>query len=1185
MSERLAPASQPSTLVELLRQRARQRPDGRAYVFLPDEGGEETCLTYAGLDRRARAIAAALAERGAGGGRALLLYPPGLDFVEAFFGCLYAGVVAVPAYPPRQSRHQLRLRSIADDARASLALTTSKALSRPGAQGQAAWSREGLSWLATDGVEDDRADAWREPAVGGKTVAFLQYTSGSTSDPKGVVVTHGNVLGNERMIQEAFGQSEQSVIVGWLPLYHDMGLIGNVLQPLYVGAPSILMSPAAFLQKPFRWLEAISRYRATTSGGPNFAYDLCASKVTPEQRASLDLSSWKVAFNGAEPVRHETLERFAEAFEPCGFRRESFYPCYGLAEATLFVSGNSAGAGRIAAAFRRRPLEAGLATPAHTEDEDTRTLVSCGRTLGGTRAVVVAPDTLEECADGRVGEVWVAGPSVAEGYWNRPAQTEETFGARLARTGEGPFLRTGDLGFRHEGSLYVTGRLKELLIIRGGNHYPQDIELTAERSHAALRPGSGAAFSVEVRGEERLVVVQEVQRGRFREAEEAAAAVRGNVAEEHEVPVHAVVLVKPGGVPKTSSGKIQRAACRAKFLGGDLEVVAEWRASAAAETNATAAPDAHAFPLESPEAVAELLVAQLAAWLGVGPAEIDPRQPLSRYNLDSLTALEVVHALEAGAGVSLPVVSLLQSQSVSEVAARVYAEAAGRRSAPRPGAREGARHPLSYGQRALWFLHRLAPESAAYNVPVAARIPAELNVGALRRAFRLLVERHAALRTTFDDATGEPLQRVHERAEVSFEQRDASALSDAELNDALAAEAHRPFDLEQGPPLRVTLFTRTRGEHVLLLVAHHIVVDLWSMGVLVRELGLAYRAESSGEGLRLPPLALQYTDYARWQAETLAGAEGERLEAFWRKSLEDPPPVLDLPTDLPRPQAQSFRGASESVKLDLPLSERLKALGRSHDATLYVTLLAAFEALLYRHTGQGSFVVGSPVAGRGRAEWAPLVGYFVNSVALRADVSGEQTFSELLGRTRETVLDALAHQDYPFPLLVERLQPHRDPSYSPVFQAMFVLESTPRPEDQNLALLALGDPSARVEVGGLPFEPFALKQQISQFDLTLRVAEGADGLAVQLEYSTDLFEPETAARLLSHFRQLLSAACSARSLPLSRLPLSPPEELRRLTAPAPLDWPADWPPRPAACLHHLFEAQARRAPDAVALAR
>jgi acyl-CoA synthetase (AMP-forming)/AMP-acid ligase II len=581
------------SLVELGRARADSLGDQPLYTFLPERSEEAAHLSYAGLDVRARAIAAALQRLGAGGQRALLLYPPGLEFVAAFFGCLYAGVVAVPAYPPRSARTLPRLLEIARDARPAVALTTTELAAVIGGMAAQVPDLSALRLLATNAVPLEQAETWTDPGVSGSTMAFLQYTSGSTAAPKGVMVTHGNLLHNEEMIRQAFGQTAESVIVGWLPLYHDMGLIGNVMQPLYLGARCVLMSPIAFLQSPKRWLAAISRYRATTSGGPNFAYDLCVRKIAPADRADLDLASWDTAFDGAEPVRAETMARFAEAFGGCGFQAGAFFPCYGLAEATLFVTGGTGpgevrGAPRVAA-FDRARLEAGEARPLPAADPASRTLVSCGRPWMGQDLAIVDPATMRPCAGGTVGEVWVRGPSVAQGYWHRPVETAETFDGRLAEepdgpraaaeTGTAPFLRTGDLGFLDGGELFIAGRLKDLIIIRGRNLYPQDIELTVERSHPGLRPGCGAAFSIELGQEERLVVVHEHERTpndsplEPESVEAIAEAVRRAVAEQHEAQVQQVVLLRAGTIPKTSSGKIQRRACRAALLGGRLTVL------------------------------------------------------------------------------------------------------------------------------------------------------------------------------------------------------------------------------------------------------------------------------------------------------------------------------------------------------------------------------------------------------------------------------------------------------------------------------------------------------------------------------------------------------------------------------------------------------------------------------------
>jgi len=577
----------PSTLVQMLRHRAHCQTEDTAFIYLVDGENEQVHLTYEELDRQARAIGAWLESLDLVGRRALLLYPPGLEFIAAFFGCLYAGVAAVPVYPPRRNRSLMRIQAIADDAEAKVALTTNAVLNRVEPLIDETPHLKELSWLATCQIPEGMEQRWEVPDVYGDTLAFLQYTSGSTGTPKGVMLNHANLVHNSALIAHAFEHTRSGAGVFWLPSYHDMGLIGGILQPMYVGRPNILMSPMSFLQKPFRWLSAISRFGGTTSGGPNFAYDLCVRRVTPTQRERLDLSSWRVAFNGAEPVRAETLESFAETFGPCGFRREAFYPCYGLAEATLIVSGGYIRRPPVVRAFETAELSVGRVVDGKPGDEGTRSLVGCGETLPDQKIVIADPETLTRCATGRVGEIWVSGPSVAEGYLERPEVTETVFRARLKGTGEGPFLRTGDLGFMQDGELFVTGRVKDLIIVRGVNHYPQDIELTIQRAHRRLRRDCGATFTVEIDGRERLVAVQEVERRKRGDFEAILDAIFRAVAAEHELALDEIVLIKAGSIPKTSSGKIQRFACRDGYLDDSLAVIGRWRASEDAEAPAT----------------------------------------------------------------------------------------------------------------------------------------------------------------------------------------------------------------------------------------------------------------------------------------------------------------------------------------------------------------------------------------------------------------------------------------------------------------------------------------------------------------------------------------------------------------------------------------------------------------------
>jgi acyl-CoA synthetase (AMP-forming)/AMP-acid ligase II len=572
------------TIVDILRDRALSQPSKIGYTFLADGENESGCLNYETLDRQARAIASGLQALGATkGSRALVIYPyhSGLEFIAAFFGCLYAGVVAVTDNPPRHSKAIAQLQDRLVSTQSTVALTTGallKSLKEQLAQNpDLAPKLTEIPWIATDEVESDRASDWREAKIAPDTIAFLQHTSGSTGVPKGVMVTHKNLLHNSELIYQCFGHHDGSQGVIWLPPYHDMGLIGGVVQPLYGGFPVTLMSPVILAQKPLYWLQAISRYKATTSGGPNFAYDFVAQSATPEQIERLDLSHWDLAFSGAEPVRAHTIERFVATFAPCGFRSEAFYPCYGMAETTLFISGGDKQAAPVVRHIDSTALEQNRVVAVEPNDAKARAIVGCGRPWLGDRIAIVDPDSFKPCRDREVGEIWAAGVGISQGYWNLPEETQRNFQAYLA-TGEGTFLRTGDLGYIDDGELFITGRLKDLMIFMGRNRYPHQIEETVQKCHPALRINCGAAFSVELAGEERLVIAQEVERSYLRklDTEKVIEAIRQAVAQEHYVDVYAIRLLKTGSIPKTSSGKIQRRACRTQFLEGSLNVVGEW---------------------------------------------------------------------------------------------------------------------------------------------------------------------------------------------------------------------------------------------------------------------------------------------------------------------------------------------------------------------------------------------------------------------------------------------------------------------------------------------------------------------------------------------------------------------------------------------------------------------------------
>ncbi|HEV2150539.1 MAG TPA: fatty acyl-AMP ligase, partial [Longimicrobiaceae bacterium] len=585
--------SRPSTLGDLIGGFAASTPSHAALVFLENGEGPGAELTYAELHRRAAALAGELERRGLRGERVLLLLPSGLDYVVSFVGCLYAGVVAVPVYPPRNNWHAERVGVIAHDAGAKATLTLASLLTEVRSRLAAAGSEAVEALIAADEVDFDQP-GFVDDTIRPGDLAYLQYTSGSTGNPKGVMVRHGDLLGNCALHAAGVGLTGGETQVSWLPIFHDMGLVEGITMPLTLGGTAVFMPPTAFVQKPVRWLRAISRYRGVFSGGPNFAYELCATKVSDAEAAELDLSCWRGALNGAEPISPRTLRRFAEKFAVSGFRPDALISAYGLAEATLVVSCGRFGEPSPTLHVEKRALEQGRIVVGAEDGAGSQPLVSSGRIRPEFEVRIVDAETGLPCAPDEVGEIWISGGSVCAGYWRHAEATEETFGATLPDRPGRRYLRTGDLGFARDGELYVTGRVKDLIIIRGANHYPQDLERTAETAHPALRRGGwAAAFTLEEgEGDPRLVVVHEVERTERKKVDpaEAGLAIMRAVTEQHGIDVDLVVLVEPAGVPKTSSGKIQRRACRRLLLGGGLREVGRWeRPRAAAEAAPTSA--------------------------------------------------------------------------------------------------------------------------------------------------------------------------------------------------------------------------------------------------------------------------------------------------------------------------------------------------------------------------------------------------------------------------------------------------------------------------------------------------------------------------------------------------------------------------------------------------------------------
>ena len=1142
--------------VEHLSRLSQERPGDRALVTVNAQG--ETILDYATLERRSRALASELQQRFPVGERALILLDNDEHYVVAFLACLYAGVIAVPVFPPESAKqqHLARLFAIADDSQAACVLTSSAVIELVAAAGKDFGSAE---LIPVDALDERRAECWVEHHPQRDDIAFLQYTSGSTATPKGVMVSHGNLMANERAIETGFSIGADDVFVSWLPLYHDMGLIGGLLQPLYRGIPVVLMSPSFFLQRPVRWLEAISRHRGTVSGGPDFAYRLCLERIRDDQLKALDLSSWRVAFSGAEPVRHDTLTGFIERFRPAGFAADAAAPCYGLAEATLLVSCNSRGTGVVGTAFSQQSLAEGKAASA----VEGNTLVGCGTPEPGHTIDIVDPEGLHSLTEGDVGEIWVNGPSVAHGYWQNPEATAQAFvtrdGVRWQRTDgsdaqnhdarDDRWLRTGDLGFLHEGQLYIAGRIKDLIILRGHNVYPQDIESAIEAEVEAVRKGRVAAFAVTTpEGAEGIGVAAEVSRGiqKLVPAEKLIEALSEAVGSACHEPLSVALLLNPGGLPKTSSGKLQRSACRQGWEAGSLDAYAIHAfgdfVSGGSDGDASGGKSSQS----TAEAGSETEQALAKLWcqvLGDGK-----EKPLGRdahffaSGGNSLAAVQLASRISDHWAIDFPTRAVMEKPRFGDVVDEVERRLATPLASYQGGAQNPlipiSRHaelPLAPVQRRLWLVDRLASqagdrERAAYNLPALFSLKGELNIEVLERTVNAIVARHEALRTHYPESeSGDPIAVVEDQRNIELPVLDCSDLAEQEqqryLQDTFTEYANTPLDLATGPLIKAGLLRFGAQEHALILVIHHIVFDGWSTSVFIREFASLYGELLEGKESGLPEVGIQYVDYAAWHEKALSGEAFEQSATFWRRYLSDAPPLSTLPGDFARPGQVSHAGSALSMTLSPDLSQALNKLATQRGTTLFTLLLASFQLLMHRQTRQHDLIVGTDVAGRSHPDVEPLIGFFVNVIPLRSRLSdGQIDFGHWLEQVQTSVLDAFDHQNVPFDRIVELSGIGRERDRSPLIQTLFVLQNTP---------------TERFSIPGLEVEVMPQPRQESKFDMAIFVNESDTGLSVEWVYATALYRRETIEHLTGAWQSLLAQIVEAPNMPVEefRLPL------------------------------------------------
>ncbi len=1137
-----------STLTELLLKQVQAAPEEAAYHFLSDPHTSPLTLSFGELHTRAVGIAQVLREKIQPGDRALLLYAPGLEYISAFMGCLYAGVIPVPAYPPNPDRLDTsfqRLESLIEDAKPSLILTTweieaflhmisirhsfrqfTSRIKKKASQKNKRLAFFDIKRINTGKIKASASDTFSIHSATNEEIAYLQYTSGSTGNPKGVMITHRNVFENMQALKATFHYSDTTRIIGWLPLQHDLGMILAMMPALFYRCKTWLFSPFLFIRDPLLWLQWISRYQIHCSGGPLFSYAYTQKKTPEAARETLDLSSWQYAGLGGEPVRPGVLRAFADYFAPCGFSRSAFVSGYGQAECTLSIS-----ASRSGELLRSK-----------------NGFASVGHIVPGHTACIVNPETGEECAAGLTGEIWFQGPNVAKGYWANEKATRETFGAQLAGK-SGQWLRTGDLGFFDHGELFVVGRIKEIIIFNGKKYSPHDIEDCIEMAHAAIRKNCIAMFSWNEEGVEfeKTAAALEIGEVSTKTWQTIANAVQAAVLKEFGIPLDVVILMKKGTLPKTTSGKVQRQPVRKAFLEKELPFVF---------SHSFSAGETHERACHQPTSmVEERLLAFISEAIGE-PVE-DPDRNLFSYGVHSLAAADIACKISRQFDIILDAQIVFEYPTVRQLAEYIQKNiTAGRRQPGCKTARADGFSLASSFEEGLWIIHnRTDGDSFSYHLPVAIQLEGRLNVSALQQTLNALVSSHEALRTLFRYKDGTLYKKITPFQSVILQR---PVIGKEQIKDFMEAFSKEPFDLETGPLYRFSLITLSPERHIFLANLHHIICDGPSFSMLAKDFSRLYAhfCTQTTEALLLQdPVSVDEASDRNMQDYDLD---------FWKKKLKDVEP-LNLPLDFPRPAHLSSHLKQASCVLTPTVVNGIRALARQYGCTMFVALHAIYSILLARHCNQSVIPIGVPVSGRlSGAEKG--VGFFVNLTVMISDTRQNDLFPDFLKKTAATCLEALQHQQVPFWKIVQACGTAGDTSRHPLVQTGLVWQAA-----ADIPRLAL--PALKTEVIQRP-------SNLAEMDLVLTIQEEAESLTCLFEYNAYLFESSSIESMADHFVCLADSLVRKPLQPIHDIPIFSEKECQILLDAAVRPRPAD---RAGTFLHTLFEKQAEKTPDFLAI--
>ncbi len=1018
-----------------------------AFTHVWGEPGEHDRLSFAQLDARACAIAVEIQQRQGVGKPVLIVLDPGADYAASLFGCLYAGAIAVPIYPPQMLRlqHTLpRLEAVIANAGAELMLSDRATI---GGTLSPLWRMPHSGAIAVDEIDIAVADRWNGRMPQPDDIAILQYTSGSTGNPRGVVLTHRTLLNNLSAIEKHI-HFPGACAVQWVPPYHDMGLIGGILLPITCGVEAVILSPIDFVRNPLLWLRCIDHYNGSSNGAPNFGYELCVRRIEHADCVGLDLSSWRVAVVGAEPVRASTLRRFEEKFARYGFQPTTFNPAFGMAETTVMATGSRLGQRYKTFHVDTRSLQLGkiqtvdVSTIDVGDSVSTQELVSSGTPVADMHYEIVDPQTCLKLPDGQIGEIWIRGGSVASGYWNEPIATENTFHARLAdeanEKGAAEYLRTGDLAARVEGELIVTGRLKELIIVAGRNFYPHDIEQIVQSLSEAFKPDTGTALSIEIDDSEQMVVIQELQRPRKFPAEPLLHEIVAAIAEHAQVTPYAVVLVRSGSLPKTSSGKLRRTDTKEMFLRGELVELGRWQSTGIQSLSAPC--------FEPPVTATEKQIADI--WSHVLDVDAIGRQAdFFQLGGGSLLIADMLVSVGEAFATSIPMTAVFQHPQLHEFSAIVDALADNGSSLPvlrRSDAPDSSSHPLSFAQQRFWLLDQLGQTGAFLHVPISIELDRPIAREQLQRVIDRLLTRHPTLRTRFSESDQDAFQSIAETATVELQNFDHSIADRAAFSAAWQSFVEMPFELHHPPLLRVALTQTADGGCRIDVVLHHLVCDANSLQILMNELQHDFEGAFSADWVANEPLAdssLRYVDFAAWDRQPERASLIQTRLDYWTERLAGMPTELNLPRyNWQTPIDQ--REAEMPVVACLPMSitDAIARTAKSQNLTPAMVYLTAFQCVLARYSDTSDFGITIPTSTRPATGLQDIVGCFVNPVIYRARVDQQQTLAIALANTRDGLLSDLEHADVPFQNVVASLGGVRDTLRMPLSQVMFLYQ-------------------------------------------------------------------------------------------------------------------------------------------------